>query len=74
MPFMGALFGLFTVINLTGMILSAAVAGKIGPILVMMGNVIFVPIGLIGAFGGRRALDQLKHLEALENSDPEELK
>lgn len=74
MPFMGVVFGLFTAINLIGIILSAAVTGKIGPILVIIGNIIFVPIGLIGAFGGRQALDHLKRMENLENSDPEEAK
>lgn len=70
-PVVGIVLGLFTMINLIGMILSIVVANRIGPNLVIIGNVIFVPIGLIGVLGGRQVLDKMERMRNLKNDGPQ---
>jgi hypothetical protein len=65
-PFLGMLGGLFTLLALIGLILSATTAGKVGPVLFIVGCVFFVPLGLIGVFGARKALENYQRLLMLE--------
>ena len=67
MPFIVALFALFAVVSLAGLFISAASRSKAGPIIVIIGSLCFLPIGLVAAFGARKALDSLKQ-EAFQES------
>lgn len=58
------IMGAFLGINIAGIILSAISFNKMGPILVIIGNIMFLPIGLIGAFGGRRSIDAFNRYNA----------
>lgn len=51
---------LFLAINITGLILSNFIKGKIGPLLVMIGSIAFIPIGAIAILGARKVLDSIK--------------
>lgn len=55
--------GLFVALSVVGLIVIATGNKRLGAILAMIGCVIFVPIGLIGVFGGRKILDELKKEE-----------
>jgi hypothetical membrane protein len=50
-------------LSVLGAILVGVGQRKVGAWLVMIGCVVFVPIGLIGALGGRKVLDQLRQEE-----------
>lgn len=53
-------FQIFILINISGIILSYTIKGKIGPILVMVGSIAFIPAGMIAMYGARQVLDGLK--------------
>lgn len=46
-------------ISLIGLILAANNKNKIGGILIIIGSVIFIPLGLIGVFGGRKIINRV---------------
>jgi len=48
---------------LLGVMMVAGGARKAGAIMAVIGCVVFVPLGLVGAFGGRKILDALKQEE-----------
>ena len=50
----------FLLLSIAGLIISNVSKDKAGPILVIIGCIAFVPIGLIGMFGARKAMDELK--------------
>lgn len=63
MPVLGALVAIFAVIEIIGLIVSGTSKGKTGPILVIIGCILFIPLGLVAGFGARKALDALKREE-----------
>ncbi len=67
MLFIVVLFAIFAVVSLTGLFISAVSRSKAGPIIVIIGSICFIPIGLVAAFGARKALDSLKQ-EAFQES------
>jgi hypothetical protein len=60
----GSILGIFgsimSFICLVGLILSSVSASTTGPVLVIIGCVLFVPIGLIGVIGAQKALKEFK--------------
>ena len=60
---LGVIMSLFWVLSVFGVILLLGGARRKGAILVLIGCVPFVPIGLIGAMGARKILDELVRLE-----------
>jgi hypothetical protein len=56
------MFG-FVALSIAGIVLVAAGSRRTGAIVAMIGSVVFVPIGIIGAIGARKILDQLKQEE-----------
>ena len=55
----------FLLISIIGLFLSAFNQSKFGPILVIVGSVIFIPIGIIAILGARKVLDNIKREELL---------
>jgi putative Mn2+ efflux pump MntP len=53
----------FLAINIAGVVLSIFLKSKTGPRLVMIGSIVFIPIGMIAIFGARKVLDNLKREE-----------
>ncbi len=55
-------WAMFAAATLSGVGIAVAGSGerKTGAIMIIAGAVLFVPIGLIAAFGGRKILDELK--------------
>ena len=51
-----AILGTFLAISVLGLILAGAGKKKLGGTLVIIGSVPFVPLGLIGAIGGRKII------------------
>lgn len=49
---------IFALISTIGLIL-AALDKKIGGVLIIIGSVFFVPLGLIGVFGGKNVLKEM---------------
>lgn len=66
----GAILAPFIILSIIGLIVSGTTDKKAGPMMVLIGSVVFVPIGLIGAMGARKVLDRMK-LEALNLSSNE---
>jgi hypothetical protein len=58
--FIVVLFAIFAAICLAGLFISAASRSKAGPVIVIIGSIFFIPVGLVAAFGARKALDSLK--------------
>ena len=58
--FLGILGAAFSLICLTGLIVSATHSSNTGPVLVIIGCIFFIPIGLIGVFGAQRAMKEMK--------------
>ena len=54
---------LWAAIGILGIILTAAKPSKVGPIVVIVSAILFVPIGLIAALGARKAMDELTKAE-----------
>lgn len=54
----------FWILSVVGTIMIAGGGRKKGAWLVIIGCAVYVPIGLIGVFGARKILDQLKREEA----------
>jgi hypothetical protein len=61
--FLWMIMAAFVGLSIVGAILIATGNRKIGAILAIIGCVPFVPIGLVGAFGARKVLDELKQDE-----------
>lgn len=53
---LGTIMGAFWVASLVGLFVASAGKRKLGGILIIVGSVVFVPIGLIGMFGGRKVM------------------
>lgn len=73
------ILGGFVALSVLGLILAGSGKKKVGGILVIIGSVVFVPLGLIGAFGGRKImrsdasandLDARRELAAASASSP----
>jgi hypothetical protein len=62
-PVLGIVMGLFWVMALFGMILSALGSPKHGAHLILVGCLPFAPIGLIGVLGARKILDEVAQRE-----------
>lgn len=56
-------------ISTIGLIIAAAGSKKIGGILVIIGSILFIPLGLIGIFGGKKVMgaDDAQTLEMRRN-------
>ena len=54
---------IFLVISIFGIILIAAGSKKAGAVMVIIGSIIYIPIGLISMFGGIKVLRQFKEEE-----------
>ena len=63
MPALAVVMAIFAIISIIGLIVSGISRGKVGPILVIVGSVVLVPLGLVAVFGARKALDALKQEE-----------
>ncbi|TPN85098.1 hypothetical protein [Aquimarina algicola] len=50
----------FLILNCIGVIIIILGKPKIGSTIFLIGSVLFVPIGLIGVFGARKILNQIK--------------
>jgi hypothetical protein len=59
----GWIMSCFVALSLVGVVLMSGENKRLGAKLVMVGCVIFVPIGLIGVFGARQVLDALNREE-----------
>lgn len=59
-PVIWSFFG----ISVLGLILAAANMRKAGGIMVIIGSAFFVPIGLIGVFGGKKIMSGTDDIEA----------
>ncbi len=58
-----AIMGLFVALSVIGAIMISSGSKKGGAIMVIVGCIFFIPIGLIGVFGARKVLDELKRAE-----------
>lgn len=56
------------IISVFGLMMSLSPKSKAGPILVIIGSILFFPLGLIAVIGARNSLDILKR-EEFENFD-----
>ena len=57
------IMGGFAALSVVGAALAASDKKKPGAIMIIVGSIAFVPIGLIGAFGAKKILDELKRAE-----------
>ncbi len=55
-----AVLACFVVLSIIGAVMIASGSKKPGAILVTIGCIVFVPIGLIGVFGAKKVLDEVK--------------
>ena len=62
-PFLVGMMGVFLGLSILGAIISVAGAKKPGAVLIIIGCILFIPIGAIGIFGARKILDAAKEAE-----------
>ena len=62
-PFIAQTMSIFDAISLLGIMMILFGAKKAGAITAFIGCVVFIPLGLIGAIGARRVLDELNREE-----------
>lgn len=48
---------IFAVISLVGLIIAISGNNKVGGVLIIIGSILFVPLGLIGVFGGKKVMN-----------------
>lgn len=51
-------------VSVIGAVMVATTGKKAGAILIIIGCVLFVPIGLIGVFGAKKILEEINRIEA----------
>jgi hypothetical protein len=54
----------FSGLSVLGLVLAAAGMKKAGGIMIIVGSILFVPIGLIGVFGGKKIIGGTDDIEA----------
>jgi hypothetical protein len=65
--FLGFGIGVIVLVNILGMLLMAAKKTILGARIFMISSILMVPIGLIGALGARKVIDEKKKQEFYNN-------
>lgn len=70
---LGILAAGFTLLSFIGLIVSATTPGRAGPVIFIIGCVFFVPVGMVGAIGARKALEEYERQKMLEENPSGEI-
>jgi hypothetical protein len=62
----GLIAVVFVLVSIVGAILTAISNSKTGPVMIMIGSIMFIPLGLLGFFGARKAIDAITRANLLE--------
>lgn len=66
---LGIILVLFGLIGIIGVIITATLPSQVGPFLVIISAVAFLPIGFLAAFGARKARDEMTRAEFEKNPE-----